>query len=42
MDLLRKESPSGVIILSGDIHQAELLSATCVLDYPLYEITSSG
>jgi hypothetical protein len=44
-DLIARTKKSGVVILSGDIHCAQLLKTFCTLPkigYDLYEITSSG
>lgn len=41
--LLKENNPSGVILLSGDIHYAEILENSCAgLRNPLFEITASG
>uniref|UniRef100_A0A6B2L735 PhoD-like phosphatase metallophosphatase domain-containing protein n=1 Tax=Arcella intermedia TaxID=1963864 RepID=A0A6B2L735_9EUKA len=41
--IIKTHSVPGVILLSGDVHHAEILKDSCdELDYPLYEITSSG
>src|SRR5690606_14171670 len=40
--LLRDSGVKGLIILSGDRHQAELSRAEGILDYPLYDLTSSS
>lgn len=45
LKLIRDTGAKGVILLSGDRHLAEislLPSGSTALDYPLYEITSSG
>ena len=39
---LRATQAPGIILLSGDRHMAELSRRDDVLDYPLYEVTSSG
>jgi alkaline phosphatase D len=42
-DLLRDTKASGVVILSGDRHQAEVsLDPKAAVGYPLYDVTSSG
>src|SRR5262249_982685 len=41
-DLLRSSSASGVIVLSGDRHLAELSVMDAKLGYRLYDLTSSG
>lgn len=44
-DLIGKLKKSGVVLLSGDIHAAEILKTFCVvpeIGYNLYEFTSSG
>ena len=43
LDLIAEKQPSGTILLSGDRHISEF-SALQVegLDYPLYDVTSSG
>lgn len=41
-DLIRSTKASGVIVLSGDRHYAELSVDATVVGYPLYDITSSG
>ena len=40
--LLRDTKAAGVIILSGDRHLAELSMMEKAVDYPLYDLTSSG
>lgn len=40
--LLNSTGASGVVVLSGDRHLAEISVDTKVLSYPLYDITSSG
>ncbi len=40
--LLRETQVPGVVLLSGDRHLAELSRRDDVLDYPLYDLTSSG
>jgi len=42
--LIRKYKTSGVILLSGDVHYAEILKYPCKehIGYELYEFTSSG
>jgi alkaline phosphatase D len=40
--LLRDTKASGVIILSGDRHLAEISVDPKAIDYPLYDVTSSG
>eukprot|EP00743_Colponemidia_sp_Colp-15_P007648 GILK01008275.1.p1 GENE.GILK01008275.1~~GILK01008275.1.p1 ORF type:complete len:423 (-),score=39.30 GILK01008275.1:95-1363(-) len=43
LQLLRDTKSSGVVLLSGDVHFAEILRHDCTgLGYPLYEFTSSG
>lgn len=42
-DTLKRTKPPGVILVSGDIHNGEILRKDCSgLGYPLYELTSSG
>lgn len=41
-DTIRDSGAPGVIILSGDRHFAELSRHEDALDYPLYDLTSSG
>lgn len=41
-ELLRKEKVSGVMILSGDAHYGEISVEDSLLEYPLFEFTSSG
>jgi hypothetical protein len=44
-NLIGKYKKSGVVILSGDIHMAEILKTFCTMPeigYDIYEITSSG
>lgn len=41
-DLIRSTKASGVIVLSGDRHYAELSVDATVVGYPLYDATSSG
>lgn len=40
--LLRETETPGALLLSGDRHMAELSRRDDVLDYPLYDVTSSG
>ncbi len=40
--LLRATRASGVIVLSGDRHLAELSMSNDAISYPLYDLTSSG
>ena len=40
-DLIDRTGAKGIILLSGNVHFAEL-SKTDASDYPLYELTSSG
>jgi alkaline phosphatase D len=40
--LLRDTKASGVVILSGDRHLAEISVDPQAIDYPLYDVTSSG
>jgi len=40
--LIKKHQVNGVIILSGDTHWGEISKLTNDLDYPLWEVTSSG
>ena len=45
MKLIGKLKRSGVILLSGDVHYAQILKTTCIhpdIGYHLYEHTSSG
>lgn len=42
MSLIKKHKINGVIIISGDTHWGELSKVTNNLDYPLWEVTSSG
>jgi len=41
IDFIRHHQIPGVIILSGDVHYTELTRRDDLLDYPLYELTSS-
>lgn len=44
-DLIIKHNTSGVIFISGDIHEAQVLRTSCMeeyIGYNLYEFTSSG
>lgn len=40
--LIKKHRVNGVIIISGDTHWGEMSKVTQDLDYPLWEVTSSG
>lgn len=40
--LIKKYQINGVIIISGDTHWGEMSKVTQGLDYPLWEVTSSG
>jgi alkaline phosphatase D len=40
--LIKKYQVNGVIIISGDTHWGEISKVTANLDYPLWEVTSSG
>lgn len=40
--LIRDTKAAGVIVLSGDRHLAELSLSPDAIDYPLYDLTSSG
>lgn len=40
--LLRETEADGVVLLSGDTHWSEFSAVNEVLDYPLWELTSSG
>lgn len=40
--LIKKYQVNGVIIISGDTHWGEMSKVTNNLDYPLWEVTSSG
>jgi len=40
--LIKKYQVNGVIIISGDTHWGEMSKVTDNLDYPLWEVTSSG
>ncbi|PKI16256.1 alkaline phosphatase D family protein [Colwellia sp. 12G3] len=40
--LIKKYQVNGVIIISGDTHWGEMSKVTTDLDYPLWEVTSSG
>ncbi len=40
--LLKDTKANGVIVLSGDRHLAEISCQTDAIDYPLYDVTSSG
>ncbi len=43
LDLIDKSGRTGVVLLSGDRHIAEIsMLQTATLSYPLYEVTSSG
>jgi alkaline phosphatase D len=41
LDFIRHHRIPGVIFLSGDVHYTELVRRDDLLDYPLYELTSS-
>lgn len=40
--LIKKHQVNGVIIISGDTHWGEVSKVSADLDYPLWEVTSSG
>ncbi len=40
--LIKKHQVNGVIIISGDTHWGEMSKITQDMDYPLWEVTSSG
>eukprot|EP01130_Rhizamoeba_saxonica_P018017 TRINITY_DN8908_c0_g2_i1.p1 TRINITY_DN8908_c0_g2~~TRINITY_DN8908_c0_g2_i1.p1 ORF type:complete len:396 (-),score=60.06 TRINITY_DN8908_c0_g2_i1:64-1251(-) len=41
--MIKKYEVPGVILISGDVHHAEILQSDCKdIGYPIYEITSSG
>lgn len=40
--LIKKHKVNGVIIISGDTHWGEISKVSSEVDYPLWEITSSG
>lgn len=42
LGLLKKHKINGVLIISGDTHWGELSMLKGALDYPLWEVTSSG
>jgi len=42
LDTLRRSGATGVVVLSGDRHFAELHALDAGLGYPLYDFTSSG
>ena len=43
IDLLHKHQVPGFMIISGDVHHAQVLSSQCnLLGYPLIEVTTSG
>lgn len=42
LDLLHKTRANGVILVSGDRHQAEISRLTGAVDYPLYDVTASS
>ena len=42
LTLIKKYQVNGVIIISGDTHWGEMSKVTENLDYPLWEVTSSG
>lgn len=42
LSILAKVQAPRVLLLSGDIHMAEITTAKCRMLYPLYELTSSG
>ena len=42
LSLIKKYQVNGVIIISGDTHWGEMSKVTTDLDYPLWEVTSSG
>ena len=42
---MKKTKKEGIILLTGDIHNGQILKTPCVIEgigYDLYEITSSG
>ena len=41
-DLIRRTGAEGLVILSGDRHQAELSRKDDAIGYPLFDLTSSG
>ena len=41
-ELIKNSAVSGVVIISGDRHLAEISKLEGTLGYPLYEITASG
>lgn len=41
-ELIRRTQANGVIVLSGDRHHGELSVDTKAIDYPLFDVTSSG
>lgn len=41
-ELIKKHQVNGVVIISGDTHWGEVSKVTQNLDYPLWEVTSSG
>lgn len=42
LNFIKKNKINGVIIISGDTHWGEISKVTEGLDYPLWEVTSSG
>ena len=42
IDFIKREKINGVVIISGDTHWGEISKVSDSLDYPLWEITSSG
>ncbi|MBU2970686.1 alkaline phosphatase family protein [Pseudoalteromonas sp. C2R02] len=42
MDLIQQYQVNGIIIVSGDTHWGEVSKVDNLIDYPLWEITSSG
>ncbi|MEQ3652643.1 MAG: alkaline phosphatase family protein, partial [Glaciecola sp.] len=41
-DLIKKHKVNGVMIISGDTHWGEISKYQETMDYPLWDITSSG
>jgi alkaline phosphatase D len=42
MDLIHKYQVNGILIISGDTHWGEVSKVNNLIDYPLWEVTSSG
>ena len=42
LKLIRETGANGVIFMSGDVHWGEISRESKGVDYPIYDITSSG